>query len=142
MTTMTSGAAPCLGCGSEGGASYQGVPRRRRALCDACYQRALAHQEHVLYPLCGPRPVSYAPAGDGRDTWQPAPWGRVPFDAPPEALPARWQDCPPRLANRASARLHPEAHERTRDAETFAQKWLETHPQYLARWSTQEDRAA
>lgn len=95
MTVLTSGAKPCLGCGTEGGmddARTPGVPARKRGICNACYQAARRRLEHTLYPACGRRPIArtLSVGTMAVPEWKPAPWGHVPFSAEPEPLPVRW----------------------------------------------------
>lgn len=68
MTMLTSGAAPCKRCGSEGGPTKRDkrVPARIRGLCKKCYDRILNAGGLDAYP-CIERAravVCLPPAGD------------------------------------------------------------------------------
>jgi hypothetical protein len=130
---------PCLSCGGT-------TPLEARGLCATCYKRAHDHDLHRRYPACGAVPVPRMVQAYGEHPATPAaltpeelgrflvdgfdaqtrigqPWGHVPIGAPPEALPARWQSCPPRLASAPTATVNREAHRRILQAERDAAAW-------------------
>lgn len=126
MTVTTSGARVCLSCGTTGGYAHPrnpARPTRIHGLCNLCYHRAVCRGVLQRYPACGAVPIDRLPE---HEPWQPAPWGRVPFNAAPEVLPARWLGLPPHAAN-APAYLNPTAHARIMEAEQFAAAWLVDH---------------
>lgn len=75
MVMKTSGAAPCLVCGTEGGHARDNrhQPNRTRGLCENCRQRAYNDGTYYDYPLMtnqGPHPAP-APAIVDLDTLIP-----------------------------------------------------------------------
>jgi hypothetical protein len=123
-TAIAQHAAPCLDCGTRWGwiARDCSRPARKRGYCHACYQ-ARYHRGEFEHD---PRPLVAAPyPADCTHEYMVthAPNG----DRHRHALPF-------------APGYDPAAVEA--EAEAFAARWLAEHPSYLARWSTQEDRAA
>jgi hypothetical protein len=127
----TRGVAPiCLSCGTEGGRWNSGemAPVRTRGLCGACYDHHADHGTLKQYPHQSehdPAVVLAAPYSEAQRR-------RVAFcdrDGNPQrrALPFAPGYDPAEVI---------------RDAETFAAKWLERNPAYIAKWCADEARAA
>jgi hypothetical protein len=126
MTIMTSGARPCADCGTTGGYAprrYQ-RPCRQRGYCFRCYLRRWERGEFKADLRLRYVSRNAYPSNTAEEHML---WHTHSGDRHPHALPFRPDYDPAEVI---------------RDAETYAAKWLERNPAYIAKWCAAEARAA
>lgn len=121
MAVMTSGAAPCVECGTTGGTAAREAkqPRRRRGLCDRCYQHPINHGS----PHTHPKNTAYP---DGTFSPHPEPWPHLNnVTATGRML---WKGRDGKRQKHAIFAYHFDARAEIAEARHDAARWLMEHP--------------